>query len=245
MGISQVLLMLGFCAFMYWIVWEVGSQRFDAMKLHSTSRFDLRHQVAREIAHASTNLIFSLIFTGFLTSYFRPGMTVSEPQGTGTTVLVVVGLILFNELWFYCSHRLLHTRLLFKKIHRIHHESKVVNPFSSYSMHAAEGFMLTAWVFPAILLTNIDVRILIGLQIMGTVNNVISHLGYEFFSPKLLDLPLLRNVNTATFHALHHERVNSNFGLQTRLFDRLFNTECSDYELCFRRKKTAARSSVP
>ena len=39
--------------------------------------------------------------------------------------------------------------------------------------------------------------------------------------------------NTATFHSLHHTRSRGNFGLHTRLWDRLFGTEIADYERVF------------
>ena len=36
--------------------------------------------------------------------------------------------------------------------------------------------------------------------------------------------PLLRWTNTSTFHNLHHTRLQGNYGLFTRFWDRLFGT---------------------
>jgi len=65
---------------------------------------------------------------------------------------------------------------------------------------------------------------------------VMAHLGYEFLPRWLLRVPLLRWTNTATFHSLHHTRLNGNYGLHSRLWDRLFGTEVPDYEECFLRR---------
>jgi sterol desaturase/sphingolipid hydroxylase (fatty acid hydroxylase superfamily) len=37
-------------------------------------------------------------------------------------------------------------------------------------------------------------------------------------------------LTSTTYHSLHHSRYVGNFGLGTRLLDRIFNTEWDDYE---------------
>ena len=82
------------------------------------------------------------------------------------------------------------------------------------------------------------------LQVVGLLNNVMSHLGYELLPRWVLRVPLLRFTNTATFHSLHHTRLRGNFGLHTRLWDRAFGTEVPDYEAVFLQRGEAAPDAV-
>jgi sterol desaturase/sphingolipid hydroxylase (fatty acid hydroxylase superfamily) len=82
-------------------------------------------------------------------------------------------------------------------------------------------------------------------QVVGLLNNVGSHLGYELLPRWWLRAPILRWTNTATFHALHHERFTGNFGLFSRVWDRLFGTEIVDYERAFDAAHPASPSEPP
>ena len=152
----------------------------------------------------------------------------------------MLGFLLFNDAWFYGWHRLLHHRRIFPLIHIVHHRSVDVNPFTSYSFHALEGFILGAWIIPAALLVPIYAPLLGVLQVIGLANNVMAHLGYELLPRWLLRVPLLRQMNTATFHSLHHSQFHGNYGLLFRFWDRLFGTEVPGYEAAF-----LARGAAP
>ena len=137
------------------------------------------------------------------------------------------------DLWFYSVHRALHTPWLFKHVHAVHHRSVDVNPFSSYSFHVVEGALLGGWVIPAALLLPLPIPTLVAAHVVGTFNNVMAHLGYELLPAWWIRAPLLRWSNTATFHSLHHTQYKGNYGLFTRLWDRLFGTELPTYEAAF------------
>jgi sterol desaturase/sphingolipid hydroxylase (fatty acid hydroxylase superfamily) len=122
----------------------------------------------------------------------------------------------------------------------VHHKSVDVNPFSSYAFHAAEAVILGIWIVPVAVLLPLPLSALGLLQVIGLLNNVMSHLGYELLPRWLLRVPLLRLTNTATFHSLHHTRLQGNFGLHSRFWDRLFGTELPEYEETFRRRGTSA-----
>jgi sterol desaturase/sphingolipid hydroxylase (fatty acid hydroxylase superfamily) len=40
-------------------------------------------------------------------------------------------------------------------------------------------------------------------------------------------------MNTSTFHNLHHTSLKGNYGLMTRMWDRLLDTEIEHYEATF------------
>ena len=52
-------------------------------------------------------------------------------------VLVFV-LPMIHEVHFFCIHRLIHTPLLYKWVHSVHHNSVNPSPWSSLSMHPVE-----------------------------------------------------------------------------------------------------------
>jgi sterol desaturase/sphingolipid hydroxylase (fatty acid hydroxylase superfamily) len=225
-------------------VWHWGEPRFIGARIQARKRVDLR-QIAFEIRHtvivlligACTAVAISLLYAGGYTRLTGDASSIGWPVIAAT----FVALIVVNDAWFYFWHRLLHHPILFRYVHSVHHKSLDVNPFSSYSFHWIEGFILGAWVLPVVLLVPIYLPMLGVLQGIGLANNLMSHLGYEFLPRSLLRMPLLRWMNTATFHNLHHTAFNGNYGLMFRFWDRMLGTELDHYEQKFlERGATAA-----
>jgi sterol desaturase/sphingolipid hydroxylase (fatty acid hydroxylase superfamily) len=148
--------------------------------------------------------------------------TTATPLHTAAWVL---GLLVLNDAWFYGWHRLLHHPRVYRFVHNVHHKSVDVNPFSSYSFHAVEGFLLGAWVIPAALLVPMPIAALGVMQVIGLGNNVMSHLGYEIFPAWLRRTPPFCWMNSATFHSAHHTSLKGNYGLFFRVWDKLLGTE--------------------
>jgi sterol desaturase/sphingolipid hydroxylase (fatty acid hydroxylase superfamily) len=199
-------------------------------------RFD-NAQLAHEVRHSLVVLALGtaqLLAIGELQTHGVLSLLEDlGPWGPAGAAGWLLGLIVFNDLWFYVVHRLLHTRWLFKVVHSVHHRSVEVNPFSSYSFHLVEALLITGWVVPAALLLPIPLPVLMAAQVLGLLNNVMAHLGHELLPSWWTRAPILRWSNTATFHALHHERFKGNYGLFSRVWDRLFGTELDGYEAAF------------
>jgi lathosterol oxidase len=64
--------------------------------------------------------------------------------------------------------------------------------------------------------------------------NAIAHANFEI-KPSRYNRWLGRVLTTTTYHALHHSRYLGNYGLATRLPDRLFGTQWEDYEEIYER----------
>ena len=56
----------------------------------------------------------------------------STPWGLACIMAMVITLDLFHDTWFYFAHRLLHHPYLMKRVHYMHHQSKVPSAFSGY-----------------------------------------------------------------------------------------------------------------
>jgi sterol desaturase/sphingolipid hydroxylase (fatty acid hydroxylase superfamily) len=232
----------------YLVVWRWGRERFRASRIPGPRRVDGR-QIRREVVHTFVTLLAGTTSAGAVVGLHAAGLAKLSTAPTSPVGILawVLGGLAFNDAWFYGWHRLLHHPRLFRYVHVVHHKSVDVNPFTSYSFHAVEAVLLGAWIVPAAVLLPIPIASLGVLQVIGLANNVMAHLGYEFLPPWLVKVPLLRWTNTATFHSLHHTRSRGNFGLHTRLWDRLFGTEIADYEQVFvaRSRSEHNRNAAP
>ena len=216
------------------VVWKWGRVRFATHRIPAPARFD-RAQLRRELQNTLVTFAVGTLSVGLVFWLRSRGQTrlVEGPVPWWQVLAWCAGLLAFNDLWFYGWHRLLHRPFWFRHVHAVHHGSVDVNPFTSYSFHAFEGFILGAWVVPMAVLLPVPMTALAVMQVVGLGNNVMAHLGYEFLPRWLVRVPVLRWTNTATFHSLHHTRSRGNFGLHTRLWDRVFGTEVPDYERVF------------
>ena len=240
-GLSQVFILISMCALTYFFIWKLGAKKFSENRLDPSTDESVKKQIKSELKNSFFNLMigFFVTFTAMVLSGENINLTGVFNRSIEIVpfVLTIITLYFFNDLWFYLWHRALHTPFLFRYIHSIHHRSKAVNPFSSYSMHMIEGFLFTAWVFPVLIWIPIDLRALFIMQILGTMNNIMSHLGHEFLPVKLVKIPILKNLNTATYHCMHHLYYKGNYGLLTRVWDRMFGTELAGYEKNYERKR--------
>jgi sterol desaturase/sphingolipid hydroxylase (fatty acid hydroxylase superfamily) len=217
-------------------VWHWGETRLRGARIQARKRAD-RKQIVFEIRHTLVVLVFgtftavavSLLYAGGHTKMSTDAGAIGWPM----IIVTLVALMALNDAWFYFWHRLLHHPRLFRYVHAVHHKSVDANPFSSYSFHWIEAVILGAWVIPVVILVPIYLPMLGVMQGIGMANNLMSHLGYEFLPRWLLRAPLLRWMNTATFHNMHHTSFHGNYGLMFRFWDRMLCTELDGYEKRF------------
>jgi sterol desaturase/sphingolipid hydroxylase (fatty acid hydroxylase superfamily) len=234
--LAQAVTYFAIVGVLYFVLWKWGAERFRGARIQPKRRAD-RKQIMTEIKNTLIVLIagspLSLIVATLYASGATKLTTDAASIGWPWIAATLVGLLIFNDAWFYFWHRLLHHPKLFRYVHAVHHKSVDVNPFSSYSFHWFEGLILGAWVLPVVLIVPIYIPLLGVLHAIGLANNVMSHLGYELLPRWLLRVPLLRWMNTSTFHNLHHSAFRGNYELMFRFWDRLLGTELANYEATF------------
>lgn len=160
------------------------------------------------------------------------GLLRPAPPTLGASLLTFVVLFVFFEIWFYGTHRLMHTRALWP-IHEPHHRSKVTCSLSGLRFSLAEKLVLTlgsvgfaaalSWILP------VTLPGLLAFFVVYYSESILGHSNVEIMPARLVRSPLGRVVGSTTFHAMHHARFGGHYGLTTPALDYLFGTVFPDY----------------
>ena len=114
---------------------------------------------------------------------------------------------MIHEVNFFIIHRAIHTPLLYKWVHSVHHNSINPSPWSSLSMHPVETFIYHAVAFWHLVLPSNPIIGLFQLHMAG-FGAVNGHIGFD-----KLELTQDRALNShAWLHYLHHKYFEVNYG---------------------------------
>lgn len=121
--------------------------------------------------------------------------------------------LMFTDCGIYFIHRGLHSKLLYKRLHKPHHKWIMPTPFASHAFHPLDGFAQSVpyHVFPFIF--PLQKWAYIALFVFIQIWTVMIHDGeYVANSPV---------INGAACHTMHHLYFNYNYGQFTTLWDRM------------------------
>jgi len=146
-------------------------------------------------------------------------------SGFGTELSVqsfvwqLVCCVLFIEVWFYWTHRLLHVTWFYKRVHKFHHRFTYPSAVCAMYAHWFEfsfGNQIGVVMGPALIGAHPYVgRLWVFICL---ANTSIAHSGFSFVA----------DVLDGMHHDLHHEFFKCNYGV-TGLCDWLFGTDASDF----------------
>lgn len=195
-----------------------------------------KKQINRELKNAIFTLLISFSFTCVLmylnSFWYTQVYSDFSKYNIVWWIFSFLLLLIIDDTWFYWYHRFLHIPKVFKKIHFEHHKSFDVNPFSSLSFHFIEPLFLFFWMIPIIFIIPIYTPFLFFIQTISILNNVKSHLWYEFF-PRWWNKSMFWFVTSSTHHNMHHSKINGNYWAYFRIWDRFIWTEFPDYETIY------------
>jgi ring-1,2-phenylacetyl-CoA epoxidase subunit PaaE len=223
---TTVIAALAIMSTAYLIFWFVFGKKLSNRKIQLSTRAGWP-QIKDEIGATLLSFIGSTVFMFVLLALKDNGLTkfyVTEGKPGWYEGLTVILMLIISDTWFYWSHRAMHHPSIYKYVHALHHKSLDVNPYTSTSFHVIEAIWLTVWILPLVLIMPISMTALGIMQVLGTFNNLKSHLGYELF-PKFFKIPPFNMLVTATNHSLHHTQYNGNYGLFFRFWDIACGTE--------------------
>ena len=147
-----------------------------------------------------------------------------SPSSSTTSIFIACGLfpivLLVGDAHFYWTHRLLHTKWLFAKVHHVHHLSFNPNPISGLSMHWVEasiyfscapiiGLFCPLWV----------TRLLTKVFLITPLQSHCGHTctGHENVSS------VAKRLLSKDEHYIHHVTSRYNYG-SNPLWDKLMGT---------------------
>ena len=144
---------------------------------------------------------------------------------------------IWAEVWHYGSHRAFHLRAL-HWIHLEHHKSRLNSFLTAISFSFTEKLVFDIGLLGVLAI----VDYFFALNAFGIAAWYIGYLVINSFSHANFELKsrdynrwLGKVLTSTTYHSLHHSRYTGNYGLGTRVLDRLFKTEWDDYEQLYDR----------
>ena len=214
-------------ALLLWLVLHVLLKRRLAHRL--IAAWPSARDVRREIAYSVSSTlifaalgvgIFALIITGHVAIYRNPAR-----YGLWWFWLSLPAMVLWHDFYFYWTHRLLHTRWLFQRVHGVHHRSRNPSPWAAYAFHPIEAF-INGLVTPlALLAVPLHGGVLFVFGLHQIVRNAHGHAAVETMPRGFVRHWLWDRFTTTTHHHLHHETAQGNYGLWFTWWDRLCGTE--------------------
>ncbi|KZV99527.1 sterol desaturase [Exidia glandulosa HHB12029] len=178
---------------------------------NSPSRYDV---IACLRVVAQNQLMGTAALAGALYLSGKPGpFSFSPALPTWTELGRDLALcVLLREVLFYYSHRALHHRFVYAKVHKLHHRFTAPIALAAQYAHPIEHFVanIAPIAIPPQML-RVHIVTMWTFVALELVTATVVHSGYDFFA------------GVARMHDLHHEAFNVNFG-SIGLLDRLHGT---------------------
>ncbi len=137
-------------------------------------------------------------------------------------IFSIMAMMLFHDMYFYWTHRLLHRPGWFQRIHIIHHLSSNPSPFTSLSFHPLEAVIQAAFLPLMLILFPTHPLAVMAFSLHMVYKNVRGHTGFEFTTAAHRK----RNgwLSYTIHHNKHHLHCHGNYGLYFTLWDKLMKT---------------------
>ena len=220
----------------YLVVWRWLKPRLKSWRIQVRQRADFI-QLRSEIGHSLTTVLIFAVFDCLVFFLYERGATKMYMDVQQYPLFLAFGsfflMMIVDDMCFYWIHRTLHNPTIYRYVHAVHHESIDTTPFTSLSFHIGEASVLTLWIVPLVALVPLYMPAMLLFQVYAALNNLIGHIGYEFFPRWFAHNPILKWKTTSTHHNMHHTKFNGNYGLHFRIWDKICGTEFHDYEETF------------
>ena len=203
------------------------------MKEKIQSKAASKKDFVREVKDSvSTMLIFGLSGAFLLSSPIREYTLLYDEVGKFGWLYFVLSItiaLIIHDTYFYWTHRWMHNKKVYKRMHLTHHLSVNPSPWASYTFSALEGVVQSGIIWVLAFCFPMHKLALILFTVVAFVINVYGHLGYEIMPLWYRKTPLFNWIATSTYHNLHHSKFNGNYGLYFRWWDKWMGTEVPGY----------------
>jgi lathosterol oxidase len=192
-----------------------------------------RRDLRRELVYSLSSLavfagvaavVLAAVVSGHAEIYTDP-----RAHGLPWLVLSLPAVVLWHDFYFYWTHRLMHTRWLFRRVHGVHHRSRNPSPWAAYSFHPLEALINGSVTLLALLVVPLHVGVLFAIALHEIARNTINHASIEPLPRGFVRHRFWGLFTTTTHHHLHHETARGNYGLWFTWWDRWCGTEQAQY----------------
>ena len=141
-------------------------------------------------------------------------------------ISTIILSIILMDLIIYWQHRLFHTINFFWKFHQVHHSDMDYDVTTGFRFHPIEILFSMIIKFIFIFMLGIPIIAIICFEILLSSFAMFNHANIHI--PKKIDTFLRFFIVTPDMHRIHHsinhEELNSNYGFNISLWDRIFKS---------------------
>ncbi len=166
-----------------------------------------------------SSLVICVVYAGYLVLCCRLSSGI-YPQSGWEVIWQMFAFLLFYDFLNYFTHRVLHSKR-FGRIHRHHHASIRVTPWSSSSLHPAEAVLNQIPFVLFVLLVPVSSLTIIAFYVFFMFGMANAHGNYSIIGNWSGFAGLKRFLR---FHQRHHEFGNVNYGFAGTHWDFVFGT---------------------
>jgi sterol desaturase/sphingolipid hydroxylase (fatty acid hydroxylase superfamily) len=228
------------------LVWVLRRTRLASRKIQR--REATRADFVREFtASIRTVLVYTVLAVPMVWA-FRHGY-LRGYQGEATTPIFAVylaAILLAHDTWFYWTHRAMHSPLLFKSFHRLHHRTITPTAWTAYSFAVPEAAAMFLFMPVWFAFVPTPEPVIFAFLAIMILRNAMGHAGLELFPRGWTTNPATRWMTTTTHHDMHHgTSFDHNYGLYFTWWDKLMGTEHPDYAATFDRVTARSAKTLP
>ncbi len=148
----------------------------------------------------------------------------------------LVAALLAHETYYYWLHRWMHRPKVFKIVHKVHHDSIVTSPWTSFSFHPLESILQAILVPVLVFILPLHYTVVFLTLTLMTISATINHLNIEIYPKGTAENWFGKWFIGATHHSLHHAEYRTNYGLYFTFWDKWMRTESGKFKERFREK---------
>ncbi|MEG9328243.1 sterol desaturase family protein [Salinimicrobium catena] len=218
--------------FFYYYYYVLKQEEFRERRL--SRRPPKKSQLKKEIIWSIKSSVIFAFFGAVLYWLWQRDLTaiyldITEYPLWYLPVSLVI-ILLLHETYYYWIHRWMHFPGIFRKVHKVHHDSHTPTPWTAFSFHPWES-LLEAIILPVLLLfIPVSVYVLGLYLVIMTVSSVVNHLDIEIYPLGFQKSKFGKLFIGATHHHYHHKEYLTNYGLYFTFWDKWMSTESEKME---------------
>lgn len=157
----------------------------------------------------------------------------SKIQDLGYLAFSYVLVLWLQDTFFYFSHRLFHLPLLFKWIHQGHHQSRPPTPWTFFALGPLEAALQISFLLGITFIIPLHIGVLIAILLTMSIWAMGNHLGFQVVPYSKVSRYFCRWCIGSAHHLVHHRRYTKHYGLYFTFWDKIMETQDTDYKIQF------------